>query len=382
MIVNLFVIYAEILLVLGICTIYNFNKNKDNFSRYVWIAILVIPIVYFYAIIFSYTNNIPYKDDYVLLESVFKMDTANSFADFLKSFLQQVNQHRFGFERTVMWLIYKISGNENIKVQIIIGNLFLLGILYLLYNQFKNLKLSLAYFTPIPLILFNLTYFENAMWGIAAIQNTPIIFFALLTVHFLVNPKNSSFLWAIIAATTTLFTSGNGISIWLVGILILVIQRRWKNLGIWLISTLLLFSFYFLYDYEMIPSERTNLVKHPFLNIQYILAFWGNVFFQNIPHPDVGSRYIDIFFCVLTGVFLFIVMIGLFWRIFKTSLNENTDVFLIFGGMAFLACTGLMLVFSRPLEVSILHGGEVLSRRYMIFGAAFLCLGYIGYLLI
>lgn len=381
MISNIFVVYAEILLALGILTLYNFGK-EDRFSRYIWFAFMMIPVTYFYSVIFSYTDNIPFKDDYVLLESILNMDTALSLSDFLKSFLQQVNQHRFGFERAIMWLIYKILGNENIKVQIIIGNLFLLGILYLLFRQFKNLNLSYAYFTPVPLILFNLTYFENATWGIAAIQNTPIIFFAFLTVHFLISPKNNSFLWAIISATITLFTSGNGVAIWLVGVFILTIQRRWKPLGIWIMLTILLFALYFLFDYEIIPSERANLIRHPLLNIQYVLAFWGNVFFQNIPHPDVGRRYLDVLFCMLIGIFLLIIILGLLGKVFKKLPSKNAQPLLIFGGMAFLACTGLMLVFSRPLEVNIMYGGEILSRRYMIFGATFLCLGYTGCLLL
>lgn len=142
-----------------------------------------------------------------------------------------------------------------------------------------------------------------------------------------------------------------------------------------------LFTFYFIYDYEMISSDRTNLFKHPFLNIQYILAFLGNVFFQNIPHPDNGHRYWDILFCILTGIFLLIIILGICWSIFNEKIKTvSYNSLMLFGGMAFLACTGLMLVLSRPVEINVLFGGEILSRRYMLFGAVFLCLGYLGFL--
>ena len=378
---DFFVIYAEVLLLLGIISVINFNKNTSINNYVFWIALIALPIFYFYFIIFSHTDNIPFKDDYDLLESIYQIETSTSFSEWSKAFFKQVNQHRFGFERGVMWIIYKMLGTENIKTQIIIGNSFLFGILYLLFKIFKNLNLNFAYFTPLPLILFNLTYFENATWGIAAIQNTPIIFFALLTIHFLVLQRNHSFYLAILFATITLFTSGNGIAIWLVGILILIFQNRWKNLGIWVFIMASLFAFYFMYNYELISSDRLNLIKHPFLNIQYVLAFWGNVFFQNTLHPDVGHRYWDILLCILTGVFLTGIIMEICWKIYKDKFcNLSYNTLTLLGGMSFLACTGLMYVLSRPVEINILFGGEILSRRYMLFGAVFLCLGYLGFL--
>ena len=378
---NFFIIYVELLLFLGVITLINFNKPPTKSTLFIWILLTVTPILYFYFIIFSHTDNIAFKDDYSLLESIYKMESASTFSEWNKAFLKQVNQHRFGFERSVMWLIYKILGNENIKTQIIIGNGFLLGILYFLFKLFKNLNLSFAFFTPLPLLIFNLTYFENATWGIAAIQNTPIIFFALLTIHFLSQTDKISFYVAIIFASITLFTSGNGLAIWLIGVLILIIQNRWKNLGLWVLAMLSLFSFYFMYDYEIISSDKINLLKYPFLNIQYILAFWGNIFFQNIPHPDLGRIYWDIGLCILTGIFLTLIMICLFWKIIKGRFkNISYNSLVLLGGMAFLACTGLMLVLSRPVEIKIIYGGEILSRRYMIFGAVFFSLGYLGYL--
>ena len=381
MIQNSFLIYAEILFVLGIITIFIFTKSQNKTFQFVCIALITLPILFFYLTIFSFTDNIPFKDDYSLLESIYQMKYSDSFFEWSKAFLKQVNQHRFGFERGVMWIIYKFFGNENIKAQIILGNSFLIGIIFFLYKIFKNLKLSLAYFTPLPLLVFNLTYYENATWGIAAIQNTPIIFFAILTVHYLVIQHKYSFYLAILFATITLFTSGNGIAIWLVGILILFIQNHWKNLGLWVLIMISLFAFYFMYDYEIISSDRTNLFKHPLLNIQYILAFWGNVFFQNIPHPDYGHRYWDILFCILTGIFLLIIILVICWSIFNERLQKvSYNSLMLFGGMSFLACTGLMLVLSRPLEINVIFGGEILSRRYMLFGAIFLCLGYLGFL--
>jgi hypothetical protein len=383
MINHLFIFYVEILIILFISILIIGNiRSLQRFDRYFIVSLIILPILFFFYHIVISTDNIPFKDDYVLLDSIFQMKNADSFSAWLQAFLKQVNQHRFAFERTMMWLIYKVFGSENIKAQIIIGDLFLLGILYFFIDIFREFKLSWLYFIPVSLLFFNYTYFENATWGIAAIQNTPIIFFALLTLHLLSLQNQKAFYFAVLVAIITMFTSGNGLGIWVIGFLLLTFQKRWKHLGIWFSVAFLMILFYFKYDYDLIQSDRTNLFKHPFLNIWFILAFWGNVFYTNIPHPFKLYRYPDIILCIVTGIFLASIMLSLMWKIWVLKLQKySPKMWFLLAGMCFLALTGLMLVFSRPAEIKIYNGGELLSRRYMIFGAVFLCLGYLSYLL-
>jgi hypothetical protein len=378
-----FIIYLDIMLLLGLLSFVSIFKSfPQKIKQFTYASIIVLPIIFFFYNIFISTDNIPFEDDYVLLDSIYQMKNATSFSEWLQAFLKQINQHRFAFERTMMWLIYQVFGSENIKAQIIIGDLFLLGILYLFIDTFREFKLSWLYFIPVSLLLFNYTYFENATWGIAAIQNTPIIFFALLTLYLLSLQNQKAFYFAILVAIITMFTSGNGLGIWVVGLLLLIFQNRWKHSGIWFSVAFLTVLFYFKYDYSLISSDRTNLFKHPFLNIWFILAFWGNVFYANIPHPFIMYRYPDIILCIVTGIFLASIMLSLIWKIWHSKLQKySPKMWFLLAGMCFLALTGLMLVFSRPAEIKIYNGGELLSRRYMIFGAVFLCLGYLSYLL-
>lgn len=307
------------------------------------------------------------------------MKFAPNLSEWSEVFFKQVNQHPFAFERSSISMIYKILGNQNIKAQILIGNAFLLGILYLFIKIFKNLQIPYFYFTPVTVLLFNLTYFENAIWGIAALQNTPTIFFELLTIHLLNLKTNRTLYISICVAILTMFTSGNGLSIWFVGLSLLLLQSRWRHLSIWIVTGISLLTFYFLYDYQLISSDKSNLLKYPFLNIQYVLAFWGNIFFQNIPHPYSTHLYWDIILCIFTGILLLAIIAIICWKIVKIHFhNVSYSYWVLLGGMAFLAFTGLMLVVSRPLEIKIMNGGDVLSRRYMIFGAAFICLGYLN----
>jgi hypothetical protein len=377
-----FIIYLDIMLLLGLISFITiFRPFLQKKQHFLYAGMILLPIIFFFYNIFISTDNIPFEDDYVLLDSLYKMQVSTSFSEWSKAFLKQVNQHRFAFERTMMWLIYQVFGSENIKAQIILGDLFLLGILYFFIDIFRDFKLSWLYFIPVSLLLFNYTYFENATWGIAAIQNTPIIFFALLALYLLSSQRPKSFYFAILFAIITMFTSGNGLGIWIVGLLLLAFQKRWQQLGIWFLVASGLILFYFKYDYDFIPSNRENLWKYPFLNILFTWAFWGNVFYANIQHPFKIYRYPDILMCIFTGVFLTCMMVGLIWKIWQSRFQKySPKLWFLLAGLCFLALTGLMLVTSRPAEIKIYNGGALLSRRYMIFGAVMLCLGYLSYL--
>jgi hypothetical protein len=375
-----FVAYTDCLLIFGV--VYLIFFRKIQFSRPLFIFLFcAIPIVFFCLAIFFLTDNIPFKDDYVLLESLYKMQTASSLTEWLQAFFKQVNQHRFGFERIMMLGILKLMGSENIKAQIIIGNAFLLGILYLFFNFFKGLKLHSLYFIPIVFLLFNFTYFENATWGIAAIQNTPILFFALLTVHFLAKNNVRYYLYSLFFAVATMFTSGNGLAIWIVGSILLIFQNNWKWLVIWILVATLFCTFYFTFDYEFISSDKANLWKHPILNGIFVLTFWGNLFYENQLHPFISGFYWDVILCLLAGALIGVWGLFLALKFLKNyGKNLSYDISFLGGAFLFLAFTGLMLVMSRPVDFKVLNGGEVLSRRYMLFGAVFMCIGYLTHL--
>ncbi len=374
-------VYFYILMLLGVClTAGYFLKWPSVVMKLAGCLFILTPIVYFYYIIYINTVNVPFTDDYNLLDTLYAMQHATTFRAWCEAFFEQVNQHRFPFERGMMWFILKIFGSENIKAQILVGDSFLIGIIFIYYKSFQSFGLRWYYFIPIPFLLFNLVFFENAYWGIAALQNTPIIFFAFLSVYLLTLQTNTPYFFAIITSAITMFISGNGLSIWIVGAMILIFQKRWKNVGIWAIVATLLLSFYFLYDYQFIQSSKADLIRHPFFNILFALAFWGNAFFLNFPHPATQHYYPDVVACILVGIILLIAMMALAGRIIlqKKKYSQQNNWFLL-GSMLFLMSTGLMLVLSRPVAFNVMTNGDVFSRRYMIFGVNFICLGYLSY---
>jgi hypothetical protein len=346
-------------------------------QRFSAILLLIIPALYFYLIIDEHILNVPYIDDYDLLESIHNLTRESSFLDKIKVLFSQINQHRFAYERVVMWLILVITGSENIKLQIIIGNAFLLGILYLFFRVLKKESISWYFLIPVNFFLFNLVYYENANWGIAAIQNTSLLFFAFLCAYSLGSTEKKSWYVAIAAALLATFTSGSGLLTWIIGFVILLFQKKFKSLGIWITLSLAVFFFYFLFDYHVIPSSGQSFLKHPLYNLSFLLAFWGNALYLEKPHPTLSGNYYDIAACVALGAAIGLVFLSWLLRWFQKKQSDKTDYFLL-GSMMFAMGTGAMLVMSRPIDFYVTYGGELFSRRYMIFGVTLLIAAYCG----
>jgi hypothetical protein len=348
-----------------------------------WLAISLIgvPIVYFYMILESHTINIPFTDDYNLLETVHNFRNSNSFLDSVKILFEQVNQHRFAFERIVMLLLVFLTGTVNIKLQILIGNLFLLGILYLLFLTLKKELITWYYFIPVPYMLFNLVYFENAYWGIAAIQNTPLIFFAFLSAYGLGRQDRKGWYIGLFAALITTFTSGSGLLAWIVGAAILGFQKHFKLLVQWLGIAFCVFLFYFLFDYYFIVANGEKVWEHPVFNSVFLFGFLGNALYLDIPHPLVPVFYKDLVWCVILGV-----AIGLVFLVWSLKILLGRDLasnqWFLWGALMFPMGTGAMFVISRPLSNYLMYGGHILSRRYMIFGVTLVATVYICILIL
>lgn len=353
-----------------------FIEKMKSWRQWLGLGLIAVPVVYFFILLDAHLVNIPYTDDFNLLETVQKLRNAGSFVDMLKALFEQVNQHRFGFERIVMLIMFVLTGTVNIKTQIIIGDLFMLGIGYLLYLTIRKEGISWYWFIPVPYILFNLVYFENAYWGIAALQNTPLIFFAMLTAFGLARQDEKGFRIALIAALLTTFTSGSGLLAWIVGMVLLAFQKRFKNLLWWVAGSVAVLLFYFFFDYQFISSPGEKVWDHPLFNAIFVLAFWGNALYLDVRHPLVPMFHKDMIACVLLGAG--IVLVFAVWAI-RTLLSRKSarSSWFLLGAMMFIMGTGAMFVISRPINNYVMYGGTAFSRRYMIFGVVLVAVCYV-----
>lgn len=352
-----------------------FIPGKSPVRRLATAGLLVLPPLYFFYILYTQTTSIAFIDDYNLLDTFHRMLYAPQASERIKAFFEQVNEHRFAFERALMFVIYFFSGQPDPKIQIFTGNLFLLGILFLFYRFFRETRLPPHYFIPVPLLLFSLLYYENAIWGIAAIQNTPLLFFALLTATGLGMKSTKGDMIAFAGAILISFTSGSGISCWIIGALVYFFQKRYRQLAIWLLVAAGILIFYFSFDYHLHPKDRSNLYHHLFYNIIYGVSFLGSIFLGDYGHLERIRFYPDVLLCFMAGGVMLAVALYWLWQTLRRRADTHDQAYwFMSAAMLFFLATGAMLVVSRPVNVNIIQGGEVFSRRYVIFSLGlFIC---------
>lgn len=367
--------FALVFAMLLLLAVTFFSKKLAVLRPLLGMLLIATPIVYFYLMLTAHLVNIPFTDDYNLLETIDKFQREEGFVRSAEILFEQVNQHRFGFERLVMLTMVYFTGTVNLVSLIFFGNLFMLGSLFLFFMAFRKEQISWYYFIPVPYILFNLVYYENAYWGIAAIQNTPIIFFALLSIYGVSRGDQRGLIWGLIAAVVTTFVSGNGMLTWIIGLVIMTLQKRYHLLALWIGVAICVFAFYFLFDYNFIKSDGDKAWEHPLFNAISLFGFWGNALFMDMPHGMRLAFYPDLTACVLLGMFIGLVFLIWAVRILIERQLKWTDWFLL-GAFMFVMGTGAMFVLSRPLNYYLMYGGNVFSRRYMIFGVAMLAITY------
>ncbi len=375
---HLFEYFGLVLLLLSLFGFSFIFPKTESVRKLLGLGLMLAPISYFYLIIDAHLVNIPFIDDYMLLETVHNFRQEKDFTEALKILFAQVNQHRFAFERLVMLTLVFLTGTINLKALITLGNLFLLGILYLFFQTFREERVSWYYFLPIPFLLFNLTYYENANWGIAAIQNTPLIFFALLSAYGLGREDRVGWWIGAVAAFIATFVSGTGMLTWVIGAIILFLQKKYNPLIFWSLLTIGCLIFYFLFDYHFIPNaEGVKPWEHPIFNGLLLLGFWGNALYLDIPHATQQAFYPDMVTCVFIGLFIGLVFLGWVGRFFLSQKLRRSYWFVL-GALLFGLGTGAMFVLSRPISQFFMYGGSIFSRRYMIFGVVLMAVVYLA----
>lgn len=232
-----------------------------QFKSIIAITIISFFVAFFLYSIWLFAPDFPIWDDYdAVLGFLIKYKQSNSFTDTLATIFSQHNEHRIVFNRLVTLFFYELMGHVNFKVLILFGYSGLILIAYFLCKLSELDKDDNVLFCiPVFFIVFNYLYYE-LIWAMASIQNIWVFVFALATLYAL---KKDKLTIAIICGAAATFTSGNGMFIFIASIwYFVIIHKNWR-LVVWLLSALVLISFYF-YGYK-IPthglSESTKYVN-------------------------------------------------------------------------------------------------------------------------
>lgn len=216
------------------------TRNTASFVGF----IILIPIAFYYTWVIRFSVDCPQIDDFAVLLTSIALQKATSFSEWCYYLFSFHNEHRIVVTRLVfIVLAFFNEGFVNIKWVILIGNFALMGLLILFLKGFKTTQNATWYFLPVPFLLFQMQFFENTFFAMASVQNLGIWLGAGLTFWVLTSSQqhkswlDKPFIGGTILATITALTSGNGILVFPIGILIYLQKGDIKKIILWLILT-------------------------------------------------------------------------------------------------------------------------------------------------
>jgi|GEM_PF-571981 len=248
-------------------------------------SIAVLPLGIFFWFFFRYSVNIPHWDDYdAILGPLMTFSELGNAKEKIALIFAQHNEHRVAFDRVIALLTFYLNGSIDFRLLMFIGNMGLVGLLLVLYKSSRVVEDRFLYFIPVIYLLFQPQYWENIYWGMAAIANFYVLFFAFLSLYLVTKQSQKSFILATAFAILATFTSGGGMVVFFVGLTILIYQKRFKNFLTWLaVMSLTLFSYFHGYVKPAHhPSIFNAIVKQPSNTLDYFFSFMGSSLF--LPH--------------------------------------------------------------------------------------------------
>ncbi|TAE40259.1 MAG: hypothetical protein EAZ70_06420 [Runella slithyformis] len=209
--------------------------------------LVLFPIIAYFSYLFCFAVNLPNTDD---LPAIF--DFIGQFYPFKSekwpALFVPFREHVVVLAKIAAYVQLLLQGTLNLKILILLGNLFWVGVAYRLYTIFRQTKLPLIYFLPVTLILFQFQFAETAFWTMALWSNVAVLWLLGESLHLLVDSNNKhkpQFRWALLLAVLAVFTNGNGVLILPMGLVILWLKKEnIQKMAVWLLVSVATVYFY------------------------------------------------------------------------------------------------------------------------------------------
>ncbi len=232
---------------------------------------LAIVFVAHLVLLFVFARDVPRSDDF---DSIFGFLINFQSADFLDRLalcFSFHNEHVILPVRLSALLWHYGLGGISFIGMMVLGSLILALGVWIIHRatgvQGKNDWIHVA----LVLLAFNFASDQNFLWAMASLQNFGALTLGFLTIHLLYKKKNIA---SGLLAVMTVFSGGNGILVLVIGLLILLIERRdFRWIAFWLLISVFAITV-FLSGYQPVPGHPSilasfknpvDLVKHFFL---------------------------------------------------------------------------------------------------------------------
>jgi hypothetical protein len=328
------------------------------------VALIALPIAIVYFILLTHIVNIPMADDYdALLNFSIHLRNAPKLTDKLYYLLSsQHSEYKLFFVHALLWLELNLLGHIDLKLLSVIGDSFmlLLGILLwqMLLPRHQGLRTRLAFFVPVSWLLFQLQYAQTLNFATAGIQNLAVLVFSLATIYFLHCANPRAFLAAVGCLVLAVSSSGNGLLLVPIGLMILVLNRRYRGAAVWgAVSAICIVAY--LYGYNSHLWLDRSLAPVPasaqFLRPIYTIGFIGSAGAYPI---RAGSFVLGVAIC---SFYFYIAKTGCFRR------NPAIGYSVLFLFLSAVMATGFRFNFGI---------GSSMASRYTIYSTLLLIFGW------
>ncbi len=245
--------------------------------------LIFVPISFYFFLIIHYAVNIPLQDDYDTILAFLNLSDSEKF----RNLFVLHNEHRLAFNRITAFVFSKLFGEINFIYLCVFGNLSLLPLFFIIAKNHKLSSRNIFLAISIAFLLFQPQYWSNMTWATAALQNNFVIFFGFTSIYFWTRENWINKLYSVLFALAATFTSGNGLFIWFVLIIIeLTIFINKKNQSmvklnngrivvLLLFTTLVLFLYFKGYTRQPNHPGILESIYNPVRTFKYFCAFLG-----------------------------------------------------------------------------------------------------------
>ena len=220
------------------------------FIKKPWLLVCIIPIFLLAFVLYKNVINIPVGDDIYVMEMFNLLQESDSWWEKLGILFSQHNEHRLVVTRLLALLQYGISGFIDLRWWIILGNLSLVFIVILYYQNIGEQK---WWILPIAFVIISAC--SNTL---IAMQNSNLFsaLFAVATLHFSLKESyfKNNFL-TFLCSGLSIFSNSGGFALLAVISAVFFFQKRYRLLVVWLIWAFLLIVLVFYFFSAVLISD-------------------------------------------------------------------------------------------------------------------------------
>jgi len=329
------------------------EDKPHNLAAWLQAWLVMLPAAVAYAILWRCFTALPIIDDYPEL-FVFAIGFTKAHGWMAKLgllFTAQVGPYKLLVDHGLVALQLLLTGHMDLPVMIVLGNLMPIGIFVLLWRHADRghapARSQWLLLLPVSLLVFSMNYAETLDWAMIGLVHPAVIFVSMAALHCLVQRSAKSFAVACGLGVLASATSPNGLLLWPVGLVYLLLhdRRPGRLLGWCAAIAVAAFGYFFRFQPEGLSAHATVAAK-----LIFFTMFCGGAM-ENMHHRPLP--YISL----VVGAAVVLVATDAL----RTRYDRRNPF--VFFTAAWLLCTALVVANGRAamgLEVS-------LSSRYKIF---------------